>query len=189
VCRSFRSTAAESSSVFSWFTISFIGTPRGFSVAYARVGTIAGAYRGAKANRPSFETGMEGIRAASNELCSVRTIRRDICWDVDGIGENFDQASNFRLNPLNMFLPGPLLRRSLLHHCVTRPFSFLPSSIRTKATINQVLRGCRTPPKSKRIQKSESPDLKQNPYKKAVVQKVYIVKPKVTTFDRADVET
>lgn len=62
-----------------------------------------------------------------------------------------------------------------------KPFPLM-SFVRSKQTINQILRGGRIPPKQKRNRKSESPDLKQNPFKKAVIQKVYIVKPKVLIF-------
>jgi hypothetical protein len=86
-----------------------------------------------------------------------------------------------------MLIPQPLLRSPLLRLHLPSPFqsslSLKPSPIlqfiRPKLTINQILRGGRIPPKHKRKAKSEGPDLKSNPFKKAVVQKVYIVKPKV----------
>jgi len=56
----------------------------------------------------------------------------------------------------------------------------IPVLTRPKTTLGQTLRGSRIPPKRKRIKKSESPDLNHNPFKKAVVQKVYITKPKVS---------
>ena len=88
-----------------------------------------------------------------------------------------------------MLLPRPFLRRSssFLFNSLPQLHPRPPQSliapnlqIRTKLTISQILRGGRIPPKRKQIHKSESPDLKQNPFKKAVVQKVYIVKPKVS---------
>ena len=86
-----------------------------------------------------------------------------------------------------MIIPRPLLRSpllrsaSLLCPCTIRPATVSPilSFLRTKVTINQILRGSRVPPKKKRVKKPEAPDLKQSPFKKAVVQKVFIVKPKV----------
>ena len=54
-------------------------------------------------------------------------------------------------------------------------------AIRQKCTVNQILRGARIPPKWKRIRRRESPDLLNNPFKKAVAQKVYTVPPKVQT--------
>ena len=93
-----------------------------------------------------------------------------------------------------MLLPRPPLRPSLLFNSLSfhpRPpqsISLLPFLTRSKYTINQILRGGRIPPKHKRTQKPEGPDLKQNPFKKAVVQKVYIVKPKVQLFEHAPVD-
>ena len=68
----------------------------------------------------------------------------------------------------------PLTRYSLSVHA-----SPILQFLRTKVTINQILRGGRVPPKYKRVKKPEAPDLHANPFKKAVVQKVFIVKPKV----------
>jgi hypothetical protein len=91
--------------------------------------------------------------------------------------------------PSTMLLPRPRLRPSLFFNSLFNPLSFYPRPLqsvslfpfltRSKYTINQILRGGRIPPKHKRTQKPEGPDLKQNPFKKAVVQKVYNVNPKV----------
>src|SRR5271154_3810217 len=104
-----------------------------------------------------------------------------------------------------MLIPRPLLRPSILRYPLSLPLfpsqsiqsiplplplspshstqsippPLHPRLSRSKITINQILRGNRIPPKSKRTKRSEGPDLKRNPFKKAVVQKVYIVKPKV----------
>src|SRR5271170_974390 len=87
-----------------------------------------------------------------------------------------------------MLIPRPLLRPSILRYPLSLPLfpsqsiqsiPLHPALSRSKITINQILRGNRIPPKSKRTKRSEGPDLKRNPFKKAVVQKVYIVKPKV----------
>jgi hypothetical protein len=83
-------------------------------------------------------------------------------------------------------IQSPLLqqRLPLLCNCTIKPLSASPilSLLRTKCTVNQILRGCRIPPRYKRVKKPEAPDLKQSPFKKAVVQKVFIVKPKVPTI-------
>ena len=70
--------------------------------------------------------------------------------------------------PLNSVFPFP-------RHLLTSP------AVRQKCTVNQILRGARIPPKWKRIRRRESPDLLNNPFKKAVAQKVYTVSPKVQT--------
>jgi hypothetical protein len=102
------------------------------------------------------------------------------------------QAAHTMLIPRSLLLRSPLLQqlpRSQLCHCPTTLTPHLsassssPSPIlsfcRTKVTISQILRGARKPPQRKRIEKPEAPDLKRNPFKKAVVQKIFIVKPKV----------
>jgi hypothetical protein len=98
------------------------------------------------------------------------------CPDLTQRNPQLEISRLFTRDSFIMLLPRPLLRPLVLRKCLFPP---IPSLIRTKTTINQVLRGSRNPPKRKRVQKSESPDLKANPYKKAVVQKVFIVKPKV----------
>ena len=84
-----------------------------------------------------------------------------------------------------MLLPRPLLRAQISFQSILRsphPPLALPTFLqcRSKVTIGQILRGARIPPKSKRLRKSEAPDLKGCPLKKAVIQKVYITKPKVS---------
>ena len=87
---------------------------------------------------------------------------------------------------MTLRFPQPLLRTRIPFLSTLRlsPSPSLPllplQQCRNKVTIGQILRGARVPPKSKRIRKSEAPDLRGCPLKKAVIQKVYITKPKVS---------
>ena len=128
-------------------------------------------------------------------ICPAFTATGHIRRNTLTIRQLFTTAQNPNFRPVTtrhhhhrtMIIPRPLLRSpllrsaSLLCPCTIRPVIVSPilSFLRTKVTINQILRGSRVPPKKKRVKKPEAPDLKQSPFKKAVVQKVFIVKPKV----------